>query len=147
MYLNDEIVKAYNYAKQAHLGQMRRFENTPYFTHPLNVANLIIAEKDEYNSGMIVSALLHDVVEDNKNITLDIIEIEFGGYIKEIVKELTNDPIEIGDRTKKEYLLDKMIHMSEIALAIKLADRLDNIASIYYSSNASEEFLYFAIMR
>ena len=68
------VYKAYNISKDAHRNQLRG-SGEPYFTHPLAVANVLIDMK--LDSATIVTALLHDVVEDSAY-TLDDIKQNFG---------------------------------------------------------------------
>ena len=57
------IMKAYNYALEAHNGQLRK-SGEPYIIHPLEVANIVSSlELDDY---AICAALLHDVVKIQK---------------------------------------------------------------------------------
>ena len=60
---SETITKAYNLSKKAHLNQFRG-SGEEYFTHPLAVANYLIQMK--LDSSTIITALLHDVVEDSE---------------------------------------------------------------------------------
>src|SRR5690606_41548041 len=68
------ITRAYQLAKEKHLGQMRK-SGEPYITHPVAVAR-ILAEL-EAGPNTLVAALLHDTVEDT-DLTLNDIERLFG---------------------------------------------------------------------
>ena len=57
-----------------------------YFTHPLAVANFLVEMK--LDSSTVITALLHDVVEDS-DITLQEIENEFGIEISKLVDGVT----------------------------------------------------------
>ena len=57
----DLIEKAYNFAQQAHEGQLRN-SGEPYITHPLAVAKILAGLGLDDNT--IAAGLLHDVVED-----------------------------------------------------------------------------------
>ena len=59
------VKKAFHFSDEAHLGQYRQ-SGEPYITHPLAVAELCAEWKLDVNS--IVSALLHDVIEDTGRI-------------------------------------------------------------------------------
>lgn len=134
--------KAWEFAKEAHKNQLRKFSGLPYFdTHVQKVnGTLKLYTKEEK---LLIAALLHDVIEDcfeNKWIGYSIIKELFGQEIADIVMELTSCKDEIrykydGDKTK--YLIFKMLNMSDDAFTIKLSDRLNNIAD---SFTASEKF-------
>lgn len=121
--IKENVHKAYNFAKECHKGQVRKFTALPYFSHPKWVARVISdITKDEV---MVASALLHDVVEDCANVDSQDIHLMFGDRIGDIVDELTsNKPRKM---SKRKYLTQKMSVMSNEALLIKLVDRLHNI--------------------
>ncbi|MDI9535280.1 MAG: HD domain-containing protein, partial [Bacteroidota bacterium] len=82
----DLVRKAFDLANEAH-SKMRRKSGEPYFTHPIAVA-MIVASEIGLGVKSIVSALLHDVVEDT-DYTLNDIETLFGPSIAGIVGGLT----------------------------------------------------------
>ena len=65
------INKAFIISKKAHANQYRS-SGEQYFTHPLAVANVLIDMK--LDSSTIITALLHDVVEDS-DVSLDLIKM------------------------------------------------------------------------
>ena len=79
------IEKAYKLSEKAHSDQLRS-SGEKYFTHPLAVADFLIEMK--LDSATIITALLHDVVEDTE-ITLEIISKEFGKEISKLVDGVT----------------------------------------------------------
>jgi (p)ppGpp synthase/HD superfamily hydrolase len=82
--------------------------------------------------------VIEDCFED-PDVGYHIIEEKFGKKIADIVQELTSSKEEIEDDydSKADYLIVKMIHMSNEALFIKLCDRLQNISDAF---TASERF-------
>lgn len=123
--------RALEFAQKAHKGQVRKSSNMPYLWHPMRVAmNVEKYKKSTQLELLMTVALLHDVVEDNKAITVQQIADLFGYKVASIVEELTNDPIELQRLGKPEYLKQKMTHMSSYALVIKLSDRLDNVKDL-----------------
>jgi GTP diphosphokinase / guanosine-3',5'-bis(diphosphate) 3'-diphosphatase len=80
------IRMAYELAVEAHAKQ-RRKSGEPYILHPIEVAR-ICAQEIGLGPTAIVSALLHDVVEDTET-SLDEIEEKFGERIRKIVDGLT----------------------------------------------------------
>lgn len=122
-------LQAMRYATKAHKGQTRS-SGEPYIAHPKSVARFLRKYKTSKNLDKLVQAsLLHDTIEDTDT-THEDLEKMFGGLVASLVGELTSDKKQIEKIGKKEYLSQKMANMSSYALAIKLADRLDNVQDI-----------------
>ena len=77
--------RAYVFSMKAHGSQVRA-SGDPYFSHPLEVAGILT--KMKLDSDTIVTALLHDVVEDTVS-TIDEIEQLFGAKVAELVDGVT----------------------------------------------------------
>ena len=60
----DLIRKAYAYGLKMHEGQMRK-SGEPYFTHPVAVAAILTEQR--LDDATIVTALLHDTIEDTRS--------------------------------------------------------------------------------
>lgn len=136
--IKEDVINAYNFAKNAHEGVMRKNSNLPYFVHPKMVARIV--ESYNCDSGMVSAALLHDTIEDT-DVTYEDIRERFGHRIADLVMEVTNTE----ERDNKElyanrvdYMVAKMLGMSDDALVIKLADRLNNVAYLDYDANNPE---------
>lgn len=82
----DNILRAFNLANKAHAGT-RRKSGEPYIFHPLSVA-LIAVREVGLGPIAVISALLHDVVEDT-DVTLDQIRLLFGDRVALIVDGVT----------------------------------------------------------
>ncbi len=125
------IRKAFNFAVDAHK-DMRRKSGEPYIMHPLEVA--YITTKDiGLKTTSIISALLHDVVEDT-NYTISDIEIMFGKKVANIVDGLTKIS---GIFVQTESMQAENFRKILLTLAddvrvilIKLADRLHNMRTL-----------------
>src|SRR2546423_3375226 len=79
------IKKAYQFAEEAHRGQLRS-SGEPYMVHPAGVAQTLADLHLDIAS--IVTGLLHDTVEDT-HATLSEIEKNFGQDIAELVDGVT----------------------------------------------------------
>ncbi len=131
--LSELELKAWEFAKEAHKGVNRKFSGVPYFEHVRKV--FILVKKVDKREIMGAASLLHDTVEDVEWITYDIIKKEFGKEVADIVKELTSKDNILQLMGKQNYLLNKMVHMSNDALVIKLCDRLQNLSDHFSSSD------------
>ncbi|KAL0244633.1 hypothetical protein GEMRC1_008715 [Eukaryota sp. GEM-RC1] len=114
----------------AHTGQYRR-GGDPYYKHPERVVDNIITYFPQFshNDTILASAWLHDVLEDTSTTPTDL-SSQTSQDVLNIVLELTNDVPQLKLLGKKLYLMQKMSEMSDNALVIKLADRLDNIQDL-----------------
>ena len=133
--------EAWDFAKDLHKDQIRKFINKPYFTAHVQKVNGIVKQYTT-DEDILCAALLHDVIEDcfeDPDVGHHILEEKFGKRVADIVKELTSSKDEIDNdyNSKADYLIVKMIHMSNEALFIKLCDRLQNISDAF---TASERF-------
>lgn len=130
---------ASKFAEIKHQKQWRKFADEPYFKHPQRVANIVKQFKKSHDIDSLISAaFLHDTLEDT-NTTYKDLQKMFGGLVASLVKELSSDPEEIEKLGKTEYLTQKMENMSNWALVIKLADRLDNLSDLKISSKKFRE--------
>lgn len=126
-----ELLKvAFDFAEEAHDGQ-KRATGEPYITHPIAVCEILLAYHADITT--LISALLHDVVEDT---SVPILEIDrrFGERVAEIVEGLTK--VEKGKVRKEEYSAintEKLLFASvkDIRVAaVKIADRLHNMRTL-----------------
>ena len=84
---NAELVeRAWHFAEKAHEGQKRK-SGEPYFIHPVRVATTLA---DLMMDGATIAAgLMHDCVEDCENVTLEMIQNEFGAEVAQLVDGVT----------------------------------------------------------
>lgn len=123
------LMAAIDFAKRAHDGQLRRYTNEPYVSHPIAVAGLVASVSTD--DDMMIAAVLHDTVEDT-HVELATIEGVFGAKVAAMVDDLT-DVSRAGDgnrRVRKEIALRHTANASKEAKTIKLADLIDNIKTI-----------------
>ena len=135
----DLINRAYVFSMRAHGGQTRA-SGDPYISHPLEVAGILIGMRLDQAS--IVTALLHDTVEDTRA-TVEEIEEHFGSEIARLVDGVTKlSRIELqSDHTREAENFRKfLLAMSEDirVLLVKLADRLHNMRTLYHIKSADK---------
>ena len=132
----DMINRAYVFAMKAH-GSQKRASGAPYFSHPVEVAYKLTQYK--LDTASIVTALLHDTVEDTE-VTLDDIEASFGKEIRGLVDGVTKLSRLEGkseNLSQAENFRKLLIAMSEDlrVLLVKLADRLHNMETLHFIKN------------
>ena len=125
------IRKAWDYGAQMHEGQFRH-SGEPYFTHPVAVAALLTEMR--LDDSTIITALLHDTIEDTKS-TYSEVERLFGTEIAELVDgvtKLTNLQLSSSKAKEAENIRKLLIAMSRDlrVILVKLADRLHNMRTI-----------------
>ncbi len=125
--------RAYVYTVQKH-GTQKRASGDPYFSHPVEVAGLMTdLQLDEQT---IITALLHDTVEDTLA-TIEDIEEHFGSDVARLVDGVTKlSKIEAMPENERaaENLRKFLLAMSEDirVLLVKLADRLHNMRTLHF---------------
>ena len=127
----DLIARAFEYGQRMHDGQVRH-SGEPYFTHPVAVAAILTEQK--LDDATIVTALLHDTIEDTRS-TYAEIEREFGTEVAELVDgvtKLTNLQLSSSETKQAENFRKLFMAMSKDlrVILVKLADRLHNMRTI-----------------
>ncbi len=127
------IDAAYVMAMQAH-GDQRRDNGDPYITHPVAVADILAGYR--LDTGSIITALLHDTVEDT-GVRLPDIEARFGksiGGLVDGVTKLTKLELKAGRDKQAENFRKLVLAMSRDirVLLVKLADRLHNMRTLHF---------------
>ena len=127
----EQIRVAFEMAAEAHK-TMRRKSGEPYILHPLAVA-MICVEEIGLGVRSTICALLHDTVEDT-DITLDMIEREFGVEIAKIVDGLTkiSNVLDANSSQQAENFKKILLTLTDDprVILIKLADRLHNMRTL-----------------
>ncbi|NJM43101.1 MAG: bifunctional (p)ppGpp synthetase/guanosine-3',5'-bis(diphosphate) 3'-pyrophosphohydrolase [Brachymonas sp.] len=134
-YLNSEDIeavrRAYRFADEAHLGQMRG-NGEPYITHPIAVAAQCAEWK--LDAQALQAALMHDTLEDCGISKPEVIE-KFGAQVAELVDGLTKlDKLEFNTREENqaESFRKMLLAMARDVrvILVKLADRSHNMRTM-----------------
>ena len=125
------ITAAYDYGRQMHEGQFRH-SGEPYFSHPVAVAAILTEQ--QLDDATIITALLHDTIEDTGS-TYGEISIKFGADVAELVDgvtKLTNLQLSSSETKQAENFRKLFMAMSKDlrVILVKLADRLHNMRTI-----------------
>ena len=131
-----EVERAYEVAKTAHTGQLRK-SGEEYITHPVAVTQILVELGLDQET--IIASLLHDTVEDTPY-SLDQLRSDFGDQIASLVDGVTKlDKLTYGPTAEAETVRKMVIAMSRDirVLVIKLADRLHNARTWKFVSGES----------
>jgi GTP diphosphokinase / guanosine-3',5'-bis(diphosphate) 3'-diphosphatase len=129
----DLLVRAFDYAAQAHAGQLRQ-SGQEFIYHPWGAAKILAGL--QLDEATLAAALLHDVVEDTAA-DIDDIRSEFGNEIAKLVEgvtKLTRVQFQSREHAEAENYRKLIVAMAEDlrVILIKLADRLHNLRTIEY---------------
>ena len=121
-------------------GSQKRASGDPYFAHPIEVAGILTDYR--LDAATIVTALLHDVIEDT-DVTRAEIDRLFGEEVGELVEGVTKlSRLEsTADYKRQAENLRKFIlavSKDVRVLLVKLADRLHNMRTLHFIKNAAK---------
>jgi len=129
------ISEALAFATERHKDQLRKgLGNIPYINHPVAVMKLL-SKFGESDTDLLISALLHDVIEDtakNEQEVQDLSDIileKFGENVLLTVIEVSDNkglPVE----ERKRLQIIHTTNLSERAKKLKIADKICNILDI-----------------
>jgi GTP pyrophosphokinase/guanosine-3',5'-bis(diphosphate) 3'-pyrophosphohydrolase len=125
------ISEAYDFACAMHDGQVRH-SGEPYFSHPVAVAAILTEQR--LDDATIITALLHDTIEDTKASYGEVAR-RFGDEVAGLVDgvtKLTNLQLSSTETKQAENFRKLFMAMSKDlrVILVKLADRLHNMRTI-----------------
>ncbi|MBX2836498.1 MAG: bifunctional (p)ppGpp synthetase/guanosine-3',5'-bis(diphosphate) 3'-pyrophosphohydrolase [Gammaproteobacteria bacterium] len=126
-----DVSRAFEVAKAAHENQVRR-SGEPYINHPIAVANIVVDMQLDHFS--IMSALLHDVLEDTAVGREELVK-QFGEEVATIVdglSKLNYLEFKSKEEAQAESFRKMLLAMFDDirVIMIKLADRLHNMRTL-----------------
>ena len=128
------LERALRWATVQHDGQTRRGTGTPYAQHVFSVS--MILDRLGFSEDVVISGLLHDLVEDTEA-TLDEIREEFGPEVGRLVDFCSEVKLDASGQ-KRPWIDRKRDHLEALAdapveaRAVILADKFHNLLSIVY---------------
>ena len=138
----EDVVRAFEYARRAHLGQFRK-SGEAYICHPLSVALSLSGMRMDVNG--IMAAILHDVIEDSPTTKEDL-----AAAFNEEVAELVDGVSKLGTIENKSKQESKAESVRKMILAmakdlrvimVKLADRLHNMKTLGAMAPAKQRLI------
>ena len=125
-----KIIEAIEFASARHAGQVRPGGESQ-MTHVLRVAKAVAGYLEKNSlantcgaSTFVISAILHDVLEDTPTTGSELAE-KFGNGIAKIIRALSHESEEEPD----EVYLRRVAEAGMVAIVVKRFDRLDNLRS------------------
>ena len=124
--LNESIM----FAMEAHAGQVRKFDGTPYIRHPLSVMGMM--SEITSDEAVLAACVLHDTVEDCEDVTLEVIHERFGEIVAGYVFYVSEISHKSDGNRKTRKAIDRRHYQSGSGIShnIKVLDLIDNIPSI-----------------
>lgn len=131
-----DIQRAYNDAKEA-FRDKKRDSGEGYFKQHIRAVTIIITDYLKVRDPIvIISAMLHDIVEDNRSWPIERVRLEFGDQVALLVDYMTKLSKEKYPSEEKRLKIyhDRFEFAPREFFIIKLADRLHNLLTIWDSS-------------
>ncbi len=126
------LLRAVAFSAAKHRNQRRKgAEGFPYINHPVEVAEMLASVAGITDLDTLVSAVLHDTVEDTGT-SGEEIETLFGHRVRAIVEEVTDDKRLPKDQ-RKRLQAERAPGLSNPAKLIRIADKISNIQELLQS--------------
>jgi GTP pyrophosphokinase len=125
--------EAFSFAVDAHQDQSRK-SGEAYVSHPCEVSRILVEELGVKDPVTLAASVLHDTVEDVKEVTCEVIGGMFGQEVEAIVDGVTKIDGFEGDQQSFIKLVHRKIFSGAASrievMMIKLADRLHNLRTL-----------------
>lgn len=130
MWNQENVIKAWNFAANAHKDQKVPGVNYPYLNHLGNVTFEVMAaacaEHPDNAELAVMCAILHDTIEDTDTTYADILD-NFGRNVADGVMALTKDFTLPDKKSKMADSLARIKQQPKEVWMVKLADRITNL--------------------
>lgn len=111
-----------------HKDQRRKdASKSPYINHPLQVVDLL-TQAGVTDVKVLIAGVLHDTVEDTGT-SYEEIQARFGKDVSSMVAEVSDDK-SLSKVRRKQLQIEHVLHASEGAKLIKLADKYSNLSDL-----------------
>lgn len=117
---------AIDFATKAHDGQIRKTNGLPKILHPYGVAMLL--SQYGYSEDIIIAGLLHDVIEDCKDYSIDDIIKTFNKNVARYVSDVSEPSKSIEWKSRKFTHIE---HIKNVCFESKVLCSADKIHNLY----------------
>ncbi len=126
-----ELLHAIRFAAEKHRDDRRKGAvAAPYINHPIAVAEQLAAAGFAEDTGLLMAAVLHDVVEDTETSHAEL-ATAFGPHIAGIVREVTDDK-SLPRRERRARVVQGIAGHSREARLVKLSDLIANVDDVIH---------------
>jgi len=133
----NKIMGAYEMSETSQIGHLDP-NGSPKFYHTSRVCKILIKELSVFEPDLIIASLLHNILFNSKDITISIIDYNFGSYVAYLVQILTDD---YSERVGEKISTIDINNLSNDSLTLILCDCLE-IVRTYDFSNTLNPFQY-----
>lgn len=127
------------FTMRKHANQTRR-DGSPYIAHPLRVAESLRSIGGIEDMDVILAGLMHDLIEDT-DCEWATIARRFGKRVADLVAVLSGD-MRLPKPQRRQEVVERIRSASDEAKAVRLADRLDNLADMKgFSESRRAEYI------
>ena len=133
--------EALDLAAMLHQGQKRR-SGEPYIVHPCSVVKIIASEFQLKDPEILASAMLHDLIEDVAEMTVEELQDRFGERVAQIVDGCTKIKANMPATRNRELTYNKLFTLAGENIevfVVKLADRLHNMRTLEHLNHARRQ--------
>ena len=137
----DLIERAYGFSTLHHAGQFRK-SGDPFMVHCTQVVLTLIGL--QLDAVTIAAGLLHDVVEDVEDVSIEQLAAEFGEEVAVLVNgvtKITGLSFRSQEELQAEYFRKMLVSTAKDVriILIKLADRLHNMRTLSYLEEEKQQ--------
>jgi len=123
----DKILKAIEFAVNAHAGQCRKGTKIPYVMHPIGVGRILM--KYKCPETCVIAGVLHDTIEDT-SIALTDISKSFGNSVAKIVEGCSEPKKSDEWINRKNHTIEFLKTAPSDIAVVSCADKMHNLMSI-----------------
>lgn len=143
-----QVIKAFNFSFEAHMGKFRKGSEIPYIVHPMDVASVLM--KNGASEALVVAGLLHDVVED-AGVKLEEIKKLFGKEVADLVngaseseeyRDVSPEERRRSWKDRKSSTISKIGGSDTNLKLLSCADKLSNIRDMINDYDVMGESLW-----